>query len=142
MVNLNIQVNTIQAQRFLDRVKSEARSGAADTVDDLANYAKFTARSEAPRLTGRTAQNIRKHTTGSLSRSVVAHPSSRNRHVNLPAWMHNRKVESAGYFPANKPEDHIQSGNPKFMDAAKIKAERVAEQFIEQNIDISGNTLR
>jgi len=133
MVNIRASVDATGAIRLMKKMRGRTKRDAKQLVNNISRYTQRRARSYAPRDTGRTKTHIRIHQTGKQTRTVVAENPSiyGHRGFNLPKWMHADSVQSAGYFPANKPEDHINTGEPKFMDLARRDALKRIRQLTQ-----------
>jgi len=134
MVNVQVSVDATGAVRLMKNMKGRIKRDQKKIVSDLSRFTQQRAVRYAPRDTGRTQSHIRIEKAGPQTRRVVAKNPSiyRHRGFNLPRWMHARTVQSAGYFPASSPEDHINTGNPKFMDAARRDALTRIRQLTQQ----------
>lgn len=130
-----------KAKKELDRSIQSLESGTGSALLNLGRIAKNTARVTAPRDTGKTVKNIVLRRKGELGVSVVVqNPTSgdeatnpyRESAFNLVRWMHQDKVRGAGYYnpSARTPEEHIKSGDPKFMFRAKESVDKRASDVI------------
>lgn len=140
-------VNSFQkAKKELDRSIKSLENGTGSALLNLGRIAKNTARVVAPRRSGKTARNIVLRRKNRLGVVVVAQNPTfgdeatnpyRDSPFNLVRWMHQDRVRGAGFYnrKVSKPEEHIYSGDPKFMFRAQESVEKKAR-------DVTVNELR
>jgi hypothetical protein len=135
-----------KARKELDRSIQSLKRGTGSALLNLGRIAKNTARVVAPRSSGKTMRNIVLRKKGVRGIEVVAQNPTygdeatnpyRDSAFNLVRWMHQDKVRGAGYYNPNvsRPEEHIYSGDPKFMFRAQESVEKKAR-------DVTVNELR
>ena len=135
-----------KARKELDRSVKSLESGTGSALLNLGRIGKNTARVVAPKNTGKTVKNIVLKKKGRFRVSVVAQNPTRGDEAtnpyrssafNLVRWMHQDRVRGAGFYnpTASTPEEHIRSGDPKFMFRAKESVDKKAR-------DVTMNELR
>ena len=132
-------------------INKQIEQAADKTASDLANRGRNIAHRNAPHLSGRLQNYIRPEKTGKGQARIISHNPSVYNHngFSLPLWLHAKSsiIETpyngtrAGYYSkVSSPQQHLSSGNAKYMEIAYFLILRTADEEFDKNFDINAST--
>jgi len=144
-------ISTSGLNKAIDDINRNIRDAADDTASALANRGRDIAYRNAPHITGRLRSYIRPQKTGKGEARIISHnPSVYNHHgFSLPLWLHAKSniIETpyngtrAGYYgKVSSPQEHLSSGNAKYMEIAYFLMLRIADEEFDKNFDVNAST--
>lgn len=128
---LQMDVDASKALKKLNRLRHKFIREGKLSVQDAGELGKQRARLEAPYYSGKTFRLIKLMKGSSENEAIImAQNPTPNKtwgggKFNLVRWMHE----------SPKADDHIKSGNPRFMDAAYDYLRKVAPNTVRQRFD-------
>lgn len=134
-----------RAERELDRSIKALRAGTGSAVLNLGRIGRDTAKTVAPRQTGALANNIELRTKNVDGVQVFSKNPLASDHLTNPyrdepfdlvTWMHSQTVNGAGFInpDAKRPEDHVRSGDAKYMFTAAERVDNLGGKVTEQEL--------
>lgn len=144
-------VSTSGLNKAIDNINQNIQDAADNTASGLANRGRDIAYRNAPDNSGKLRGYIRPQKTGrGEARIISQNPSVYNHNgFSLPLWLHANSniVETpyngtrAGYYgKVSSPQQHLNSGNAKYMEIAYFLMLRIADEEFDKNFDITAST--
>jgi len=144
-------ISTSGLNKAIDDINRNIRDAADDTASALANRGRDIAYRNAPNQSGKLRAYIRPQKTGrGEARIISQNPSIYNHNgFSLPLWLHAKSsiIETpyngtrAGYYgKVSSPQEHLSSGNAKYMEIAYFLMLRIADEEFDKNFDVTAST--
>jgi len=144
-------ITTNGLNKAIDDINRNIKDAADGTASALANKGRDIAYRNAPSQSGKLQTYIRPQKVGQGHARIISHNPSVYNHngFSLPLWLHAKSsiIETpyngtrAGYYgKVSSPQQHLSSGNAKYMEIAYFLILRTADEEFDKNFDINAST--